>query len=607
MLTLAEALQRVGRSRGREGAAKNARIAQALLSLCFAAGFAAVSIRAIYYAAFPSEMPSLASSAAPPVLAKNRPNIEDRNGRLLATDIRYYWLAAAGKEIPNPDDAAEKLAALFPGLDQAALSKRFHQKPVRFEWIKRGLTPNEANAVQALGIPGLSIFPAVGRVYPQGNGAAQIIGLTGADNEGLTGIERYIDRQLEKQVVPVSLTKRPIVKLSLDIGVQHVVAQELSQAMQRYKAEAALGLVMDVRNGEILASVSLPDFDPARREQALDDNRRNRVIGEIYEMGSVFKTFTIAMAIDQGVAGRYDRFDLGPVAMGRFRVTDPHATREPMSVEDIYIHSSNTGTARIAAAAGITRQRRFLESLGLSEKLETEAGTTTTPAFPERWNTINATTISYGYGVAVPPIAFASAFAAIVNGGQRIKPTFLLSEGGPAGNGERVVQPETSAIMRELMRLVVQRGTGKRARIAGLDIGGKTGTAQKRSNGHYSREHVLNSFVAAVPISDPKYLILVTLDEPKTDPPSHVNEAAYNAVPTAAAIIKRIAPMLDIPPAPKFDEKAATPYEQAGSNSPQRAVFRKSFYETSGFDPGYPAYREREPAPGPGDFGHYRR
>ncbi len=601
MRTLSALCQRAGGPPGPKSQARHARQARAVLGVCFALGFAAVSGKAILYAAAPGEMPVLASSGAPSVLAKSRPDIVDRNGRLLATDIRVYWLAANPREILHADDAAEKLAALFPDLNVAALSRRFHDKSSRFEWVKRGLVPGQAQAVHTLGIPGLILLPTVQRAYPSVSDAAQIVGITSIDNDGITGIERYIDRELAGQVTPVSPAKRPIVKLSLDIGVQHVLIEELQQAIQRYRAEAALGIVLDVGNGEVLAAVSLPDFDPNRREQVIDDNRRNRVVNDIYELGSVFKSFTIAMALDQNVAGRYDRFDASPLVMGHFLLRDPHAAREPMSVEDIFVHSSNTGAARVAEAAGVARQKRFLQSLGLFERLETEAGTTRKPVFPTIWRPANAMTIAYGHGIAVPPILFASSMAAIVNGGERIKPTFLLADTSAGEPRERVIQPETSAQMRDLMRLVVQRGTGRRAGIAGFDIGGKTGTAIKVKDGHYTHD-VVNSFVAAFPISQPKYLVLITLDEPKAEYPEKLSEAGYNAAPAAGALIRRIGPMLGIVPEPRFDVTATSPYEQAGIAIPQHAVFRKGPYETRGPDRGYSAFRKRARLRGSGYY-----
>lgn len=606
MPTLAAVLQRIGGRAGREGAARRVRVAQALLSLCFFAGFATIAGRAVTYALYPDDVAILASSGASQGLAKSRPDIVDRNGKLLATDIRIYWLAASPSEIPHPDEAAEKLAAIFPDLDQGTLTRRFHDKSSRFEWVKRGITPNQATAVHRLGIPGLTILPTVQRAYPAGGEAAQIVGITNVDNEGLSGVEWYIDQKLMGQLTPVSLEKRPYLKLSLDIGIQHAVAGELAASMRRYRAKAALGLVMNVRNGEVLASLSLPGFDPNLREQAMDERRRNRIVTDVYELGSVFKTFTVAMALDSGAATRFDRFGTGPLKMGRFLLKDSHAKRKLMTVENIFVHSINTGAARIAEAAGVERQQRFLESLGLTDKLETEAGTAPKPVLPATWRPSNAMTIAYGHGIAVPPITFAQAMATIVNGGERIKPTFLLADGMDAGKAERPLKPGTSAQMRELMRLVAERGTGRRAAVKGLGIGGKTGTAIKVKGGRYTHD-VLNSFVAVLPISDPRYLVLVTLDEPKPEKPGKPNDAAYNAAPAAGAIIKRIAPMLDILPAPRFDETAATPYEQAGSRAPQRAVLRKSPDEISGSDPGYPAYRKREPAFNPGYFWPYRR
>lgn len=585
--------------------ARNARRAQAGLGICFALGFTALSGKVVFYAANPADLPMLAVSSAPPVLAKNRPDIVDRNGRLLATDIRIYWLAANPKDIANSDDAAEKLSAVFPDLDETVLARKFRDKTSRFEWVKRGLTPKQAEAAHALGIPGLTIFTTNQRVYPAGNEAAHILGITNVDNEGLSGIERYIDQKLMTQVTPSSLSDRPIVKLSLDLGVQHVLTEELSNATARYQAQAALGIVLDVQNGEVIASASLPDFDPNRRAETQEQNRQNRVVTDLYELGSVFKSFTIAMALDQGVANRYERFDASPLVIGRFLLRDPHAKKEPMPVEEIFIQSSNTGTARIAMAAGVARQQAFLKSLSLFEKIETEAGTSPKPQFPKVWRPSNAMTIAYGHGIAVPPLLFASAMAALVNGGERIKPTFLLA-GSADETPERVIQPDTSATMRDMMRLVVERGTGRRAAVPGVDIGGKTGTAIKVKEGHYTHD-VINTFVAAIPIGNPKYLVMVTLDEPKPEVPGKLSEAAYNAAPTAGTIIKRIAPMLDILPTPRFDEARTTSYEQPDPKVSQSAAVRKNPHEISRFDQGYSAFSQPRRTFGPRYFGPYGR
>jgi cell division protein FtsI (penicillin-binding protein 3) len=593
MSTLASLCQRFGGSRGKDGAGRNGRRAQAILGLCFAFAFAGLLLKVVLFAVDQADFPILAASTSSPALARARPDIVDRRGRILATDIRIYWLAANPRQIANADDAAEKLTSVLPDLDQGALARKFRDKASRFEWVKRGLTPKQAEAAHALGIPALTIFTTTQRFYPAGNEAAHILGITNVDNEGISGIERHIDQTLMLQGSPGVPPVRLDVQLSLDLGVQHAIAEELSQAMERYKSLAAFGIVLDVESGEVLASVSLPDFDPNRREQTKEQNRQNRVLTDVYELGSVFKSFTVAMALDRGIATRFDLFDTAPLGIGHFLLRDLHAKRELTSVEDIFIHSSNTGAARITIAAGIENQQAFLRSLGLFERLETEAGISPKPMLPLVWRPSNAVTIAYGHGIAVPPLLFASALAVLVNGGVRIRPTFLHSKEPAEITGEQVIQPETSAIMRDLMRLVVERGTGRRAAVRGLDIGGKTGTAVKLKDGRYSSD-VINTFVAAVPIGDPKYLVMITLDEPKPEQPGQPNEAAYNAAPTAGAIIKRIAPMLGVTGTARFDEATATSYERAGSKSSQRSYFRKNLHEIGGFDQGYTAFDQFE-------------
>ncbi len=605
MVTLAALCQRIGGSKSSAQTATNARRAQLLLAVFFVVGFGVLSARVIVFGASASD-PTSTAIAAPDVLAKNRPDIVDRNGRLLATDIRVYWLGATPKLIVNADDAAEKLTALFPELNQGGLDSRFNNRSAKFEWVKRGLTPKQAEAVHALGIPGLTLRPTVQRVYPAGNEAAHILGITNVDNEGRSGVEWYIDQKLASQVAPASVAERPIVKLSMDLGVQYALTEELSRAMVRYRAQAVLGLVLDVRNGEVLASASLPDFDPNIREQAAETNWQNRMVTDVYELGSVFKSLTIAMALDQGVAKRFDLFDTSSLPIGHFMLHDAHGSRREMSVEDIFIHSSNTGAARIAGAAGMARQQAFLKSLGLFEKIETEAGTSPTPRFPQVWRPANVATIGYGHGIAVPPLSFASAMATLVNGGERIKPTFLLAAKGADEAGERVIQAETSATMRDLMRLVVERGTGRKAAVPGVPVGGKTGTALKAKEGRYTHD-VINSFVAAFPIDAPKYLVMVTIDEPKPEPGAPSFEASQNAAPTAGAIIKRVAPMLDILPTPRFDEAPASSYEQAVLRDAKRTAIRKAPHETSGFDQGYSAFSQPQSASGPRYYGPYGR
>jgi cell division protein FtsI (penicillin-binding protein 3) len=522
---------------------RNAEFAFAGLRALFTVCFLAVAGRLVLY---PSAEPQPAAMIATVQIqhARNRPDILDRHGRIIATDIRVYWLFANPKHVLEAEETAEKLIALFPDLDRAALLKKLRADS-RFEWIKRGLTPREAEKVQKRGLAGLYLLPEQQRVYPAGRAAAQILGVADVDNRGLSGIERFIDERPPTPFTNVALGQRPSLRLSLDLGVQHALAEELRGAMTDYRAEGAFGLVMNVKNGEVLASVSLPDFDPNLREKAVEEGHQNRVLSDTYELGSVFKSFTLAMALDAGVVRRLDVIDTAtPLKVGRFTLTDHHHQKQ-MTVEDVYVHSSNTGAARIALMAGIPRQRHFLKSLGLLDPLETEAGRSAEPHAPKVWRPANSITIAYGHGIAVSPIVFARAAAALVNGGHLIRPTFLAT-GEDTALGPRVITQETSETMRELMHSVVERGTGKRAQVPGLEIGGKTGTAEKVEKGRYSKD-VLTTFLAAFPIDEPRFLLMVSLDEPKTNKTAPRTEAAYNAAPVAGAIIARVAPMLGVP------------------------------------------------------------
>lgn len=532
----------------------NARLAFRGLLLAFALGYGAAFAKLFFYASSEPARPSLAASV-PIQHALSRPDIRDRNGQLLATDIKVYWLFADPEHVTDPDGAADHLVSVFPQLDRGELLRKLQSKS-RFEWIIRGLTPAQAERVHRKGIPGLHLLPERQRVYPAGRAAAHILGITDVDNRGLSGIERYIDGHFTLTGTQVPLGERPTLRLSLDLGVQYALAEELRSAMSLYRAEGAFGLVMDVHSGEVLASVSLPDFDPNHREEAIRKDRQNRILTDSYELGSVFKIFTVAMALEHGIARPLDLIDTGsPLQAGRYRLGGARNTR--MTVEDILVRSSNVGTARLALMAGRETQRQFLTSLGLLDPLQTEAGTSARPSEPDLWRPVNVMTISYGHGVAVSPLAFAGAVASIVNGGYRVRPTFLPATS--PSRGERVVSERTSRALRHMLRLVVERGTGKRAAVENFPIGGKTGTAQKVKNGRYTND-VLTSFVTVMPIDKPRYLLLVSLDEPKPTAAAARTEAAHNAAPTAGRIVKRIAPMLARQARTQIDEAGPTSY-----------------------------------------------
>ena len=583
--------------------------AHVLLGVAFGAAFIAVTTKMVMCAANAPELPVLAVAWTPPPV-RSRPDIVDRKGRLLATDIRAYWLYANPQQLVDADEAAEKISTVFRDLDQGSLAKRFHDKSSRFEWVKRSLTPNQAEAVYKLGVPGFYLINSPQRVYPAGNTGGHILGVTGEKSDkGDTsiGIEKYIDDKMLPGDPPAPGAEHPAVRLSIDLGVQHVLEEELGKAAALYRTEAAMGLILDVNTGEVIASASLPDFDPNHREEAFLPARQNRILGEKYELGSVFKSFTIAMALDQDLVTRSDRIDSNvALKVGRFTLRDKHSHGVPLSVEDIFIHSSNTGAARIALSAGVSRQREFLKTMGLFDRAETEAGISPKPSYPPIWRPANAMTIAYGHGISVPPLVFAAAEAALVNGGRKVRPTYLAVASPMGRAGDQLIKPETSAVMRDLMRLTVMRGTGRRAAVEGLAMGGKTGTALKVKKGRYTND-VMNSFVAAFPINNPKYLLLVTLDEPKMEKPGIPNEAAHNAAPTAGAILKRVAPMLDILPTARFDEATATSYDKAiKAPASQISYSRNKSHELGGSGQRYSAYRRPAEPRGYRDYRAYR-
>jgi cell division protein FtsI (penicillin-binding protein 3) len=492
--------------------------------------------------------------------AVSRPDALDRHGRILASDIRVYWLFADPSQVLDADETVERLSRVIKGGELEGLHDKL-RSPSRFVWVKRGLTPRDARAVHNLGLPGLYLLQEPQRVYPAGVTAVHVLGHTNVDNEGLAGIEKYMDAQPDAVAPAGELGARQRMKLSLDLRLQYALHEELTTAKDRFQAKGVGGIVLDVQSGEVLAMAGLPDYDPNRREDALVKGLHNRFYYDAYELGSVFKAFTVAMGIDAGTVHMGSEIDiLTPIRLGRFTLRDRHARKRFVTLEDVFTRSSNTGAARIALQVGPAGQKAFFEKLGLLQPLTTELGPTARPLFPDQWRNVNTMTASYGHGVSVPPFAFAVASAALVNGGYKIEPTFLprnRAEG--RARAVKVLSPDTSAAMRKLFWLNVEKGTGKRAKVEGYRVGGKTGTAWKPAAGGYSRD-VITSFLAVFPMDDPQYLVLIVIDEPQAAEQGQKTEAGYNAAPTAGAVIRRIGPMLGIAPARTFDEMVQASY-----------------------------------------------
>ncbi|HEY8299186.1 MAG TPA: penicillin-binding protein 2 [Methyloceanibacter sp.] len=492
----------------------------------------------------------------------HRPDILDRHGRLLATDIKGATLYADPAKVIDIDELAEHVTSVLTDVDAKTLRAKLRAGG-RFVRIKRELTPKQQEEIHELGLPGLAFIEEYRRVYPMGTTASHVVGLVDVDNKGLAGIEKFIDDNPQ-----LTMSDDQAVTISLDLGAQHVMREELSKAIKVYHAKAAAGIVMDVHSGEVLALASLPDYDPNRREQALDKDRLNRIGFGVYEMGSVFKVFTVAGVLDMGLASMRSHYDAsGPIHYASFTIDDFHGQHRSLSVPEVFIYSSNIGAAKMALEMGVDRHRAFLKKLGLMSRVSTEIGDSAAPIIPTHWQKLNTMTIAFGHGMSVTPIQLAASTVPLVNGGIAVAPTFLprSREDGMAG-GSRVLKSETSSAMLKLMRLNVLKGTGKRANADGYRVGGKTGTAEKVVGGHYSTSTLLTSFLSTFPTDAPEYLVLVMLDEPqRVAESSNQATAGVNAAPTAGKIIERIAPILGVAPRPedeqrKFDAKVLASY-----------------------------------------------
>lgn len=515
------------------------------------------------YAVIAGRMIMLAGSEQSPVriyqtaaqsVSHARPDILDRNGTLLATDVRAPSLFAEPHRMVDVDEAVEMISAVMPQMDATELRRKLTQDR-RFVWLKREISPTEREVIHGLGLPGIGFIEENQRFYPSGRLASHVIGHVNVDNAGIAGIEKHFDgaglADLHASGFARSSKQAPE-RISLDLRVQHAVRDELIRAMETYKAKAAGGVIMDARTGEIVSMVSLPDYDPHDPATSIDKDNVNRMMSGVFEMGSTLKAFTVAMALDAGVANLETTYDArSPIRVSSFTIDDFHAQRRILTVPEVFIHSSNIGTARMALQVGIDGHQEFMKRMGFFDRPRTELPETAQPLLPNRWTELSSMTISFGHGFSVAPLQTVAAVAALVNGGRLIPPTLLpRSEAEAQALATQVLSPATSAQMRYLMRLNVTEGTGKKADVAGFRVGGKTGSAEKVVNGRYDGTKLLTSFLGTFPSDDPRYVILIMIDEPQGIEETHgFRTAGWNAVPVTGRIITRVGPMLDIPPA----------------------------------------------------------
>jgi cell division protein FtsI (penicillin-binding protein 3) len=515
---------------------EDARRRMAVIGFTLVIAFGALGFRAV-------ELAFAGDEVAPvvPVQAEvRRGDLVDRNGQVLATTLETWSLFADPQLVWDARETAEALVTVLPELDVDAVTADLSSRR-RFVWIQRNLTPRQRQAVFALGMPGLEFRTEPRRVYPRGRLAAHAIGHASRDLEGLAGAEHAFNSALSND------GGRPV-PLSIDMGVQFHVDEVLRRYMAEFQALSATGIVMNVRTGELMSLVSLPDFDPNRAGDATSSDRLNRALQARYEMGSTFKAFTVALALEQGIAEPGETFDASaPLRVGGHTIEDFHAENRALTLEEIFTHSSNIGSSLIAMEAGADAQRDLLQRLRLLERAPVELAESATPLLPRNWGPTETATISYGHGIAVSPLAVASAFAAIANDGVYVRPTLRPVRPGETVAGEQVMAPDVAQGVLDLMREVVANGTGGRADAPGFRVAGKTGTAERPGRGGYDEDRLISSFSAAFPYDDPQYVVLVVLEEPQGTAATYgYATGGWTAAPAAGEIISRIASILGV-------------------------------------------------------------
>ncbi len=506
----------------------------------FVAGYLVLGVRAADVALLTASRISIydGEKTAPP----RRADIVDRNGELLAATLATYTLTVNPREVWDPVETREALLSVFPDLEPKRLDRALTAKS-RYQLIRRNLTPRQKQQVFALGQPGLAFQVEEKRVYPRGRLASHVLGYSGTDHAGLAGAELAFDRDILRD----GGLGRPV-ELSIDMRVQFALDDELRRTMEKHQALAGIAIVSDVTTGEILGLVSLPDYDPNSFHLADADARMNRAATAVYEMGSTFKIFTVAMGLDEGIVTLESGYDATrPLKIAGRTIRDYHAENRYLTVQEIFTHSSNIGTARLALDAGPQAMRAFMQRIGFFRPAPIELAESARPILPAKWDDSTTASVSFGHGVSVSPLSLVAAVGAMMNNGQYVPLTLRKRQPGDRPATHKVLNPATSRALLQLMRTNVAFGTGSKAEVPGYRVGGKTGTAEKPGVGGYDRKRLLSSFVAVFPTDQPRYLVTVLIDEPKPAPDTYgYATGGWTAAPTVGRVIARIGPVLGV-------------------------------------------------------------
>jgi len=499
-----------------------------------------------YYAA-PRQKPALSEMTE---LHIPRADIVDRNGVLLATSLETASLYVDPYLVQNPEETAAALAQIFSDLGYGKILQKL-QRSGRFVWLKRNITPDQQFKVLKIGSPGLAFQTEYRRFYPQNEMFAHMVGYTNVDGLGLSGLERSFSNMLNESAAP----ENAMLKTTFDVRLQHVLTRELSKTIEDFRGIGGAGMIMDVNTGEVLAATSMPDFNPHDPSSAQENGAGfNRLSLGVYELGSTFKIFSTAAVIEFAGARLSDRFDAREtIRLGRFKISDYHAEDRILTLPEVFMVSSNIGSAIMGQMVGTDMLKNFYRDLGLLDRANLEINEVGAPLVPSPWRDVNTLTATYGHGVAVSPMQMVSAAASIVNGGLRVQPTFIYQEDKERASRRdpdvRVVSAETAHRMRQLLRLVVTDGTGRNADVAGFRVGGKTGTAEKIVDGRYDQKKLISSFIGFFPMNAPRYAVFVMVDEPKGTRESFgYATGGWVAAPAVKRIISSMASVLAIEP-----------------------------------------------------------
>lgn len=553
----------------RRGALERARERLFRLMIVASALFLAVTFRLFQLTVIEandsaSPIQTLAQITSPP-----RAEILDRNGVVLAKSMPSRSLIVRPHDVLDAEEATQQVLQVIPDLKYEYVKARMQPtSPMRY--LKRHISKRQEGYLRAYGDPGLQFQNEYRRIYPGGALAAHVVGFSDADGYGRLGVEAYFNQRLQNKQ-----TRHEPLRLSLDTRVQHALEDELLKGISLYRAEAGIGVVLSIKTGEVLAMASLPDFDPNDVMASPTGYQANRATDRTYELGSTFKSFTIAQSLELGMVTPETVCDAAePLQLGNKLIHDRWALRKPLTITQVLVRSSNTCSGRLGAKIGADRQRAFLSSLGLLAPLRLELGETTDYRMSSRWGMIASATIAYGHGIAITPMHLAQGAATLLNDGRRVEATLLRQNptmvDGALNTNKAAISVKTGKSLRQMLRLAVVQGTGQAADVPGLRVGGKTGTAERvRTDAlGYDKDKNVNTFLGAFPMDAPEYVVVVILDSPQALEGTHLRGAGANTAQVAGSFIRRAASFLNVYPEFREETWLSAPMVQTANYSP---------------------------------------